>query len=51
MSLPVVLGLQELKLVFDPVAGLCYGELEPRLTRLTMSRCLKQHGEKHHIVR
>lgn len=38
-SLPVVLGLQELKFVFDPVAGLCHGELEARLPWLV--RCLK----------
>lgn len=37
--LPVVLGLQELKLVFDPVTGLSHGELEARLTRLV--RCLQ----------
>lgn len=30
----MVLGLQELELVFDPVAGLGHGELEARLARL-----------------
>lgn len=38
-SLPVVLGLQELKFVFDPVAGLCHSELEARLPWLV--GCLK----------
>ena len=32
--LPVVLGLQELKLVFDPIARLCNSEFESRLTWL-----------------
>lgn len=41
--LPVVLGLQELKLVFDPVTGLGHGELEARLTRLV--RCLQTVGD------
>lgn len=39
----MVLGLQELKLVFDPITGLCNGELEARLTRLV--RCLRTVGE------
>ena len=38
LSLPVVLSLKELKLVFDPVAWLCHGKLESRLPRLM--RCL-----------
>lgn len=41
--LPVVLGLQELKLVFDPITGLGHGELEARLTWLV--RCLQMVGE------
>ena len=40
MPLPVVLGLQELKLVFDPVAGLGHGELEARLPWLVW--CLEK---------
>lgn len=39
----MVLGLQELKLVFDPITGLGHGELEARLTRLV--RCLQMVGE------
>lgn len=41
--LPVVLGLQELKLVFDPITGLGDCELEARLTRLV--RCLRADRE------
>ena len=32
-AVPVILSLEELELVFDAIAGLCYGELE-RLPRL-----------------
>jgi len=37
--LPVILGLQELKFIFDPIAGLCHCELEAGLPRLVW--CLK----------
>lgn len=33
-ALPVILGLQELELVFDPVARFCHRELEPGLAGL-----------------
>ena len=33
LSVPVILSLEELELVFDAIAGLCDGELE-RLPRL-----------------
>lgn len=39
LGLPVILGLQELKLVFDPVTRFCHRELEAGLPGLM--RCLR----------
>lgn len=33
----MILGLEELKFIFNPVTRLCYGEFEARLARLMWS--------------
>ena len=49
-SLPVILGLQELKFIFNPVTRLCYGEFEARLARLmwSLKGCNKKKQKTSH---